>query len=249
MACFRHKLFTDLACVHCVNSERASYNCVLASSKESGMFTSSELAKVTHVKEVLKAGFCECKKFTSRPTSDQKVCHQCNLTFSLAFFNSNQVMGSGSFIDDETKAIPHPPLDRSTRSSGVKFKSGNYPNSPKFVKDTLALLGSTPDQGLMCSFCNKPVDFILASYGMGSPRQILTREIIGADELGNPIYQQVIKHTSDRLVACPDHVSKIKPITRIECDHCGQTEIKCKCGSFKPVTKITHSNCFTVSEG
>ena len=231
MACFKHKLFTDLACIHCVNSERASYNCSLATSKTQGFADDPSLLKrAVQVRSTLEAGFCQCKSFINKPTSDQKICHQCNLWFSLAFFNSNTVLGSGSYIGNETKSVEHPPLDRSTRSSGIKFKSGNYPNSPKFVKDTLALLGSTPDQGLVCSFCNKPVDFILASYGMGSPRKVVVREIVGQDELGNPIYRQVVKHTSDRLVACPDHVTLIQPI-------------KDKDGN------ITHSNVFTVSEG
>ena len=218
MACFKHKQFTDLACIHCVNSERASYNCVLAVNHKVSAVKVSDPIIEDRIKLFPEREIVE--------VTNDLHCFHTNLPKSCC---AHCISGPSKQESIPVKRIAKPET-LSVRSSGIKFKSGNYPNSPKFVKDTLALLGSTPDQGLVCSFCNKPVDFILASYGMGSPRQILTREIVGADELGNPIYRQVVKHTSDRLIACPDHVRLIQPI-------------KDKDG------KITHSNVHTVSEG
>ena len=180
-------------------ARRLSVEVLRAETKGSSLFTSKELSKVKQVSKDLKDGFCECKRFETRPVSGQRTCHQCNKIFSLAFFNSDQVLGSGSYIGNELQPVPHPktPLLRRSRNKGVTFVEGD--NNPDWVKqDKMFNLNSKPTTPGMrvCHFCQKEVLETIAQKG-----------IVGFAIQTFP-FHKIYSHTG---YACPNHVRKLQP--------------------------------------
>jgi hypothetical protein len=90
----------------------------------------------------------------------------------------------------------------------AKWQDKTLPPEPMYLDDidlTEGLNYPTRNDDpttVYCSFCGNPVDRINATYGQGTPRTIVKREVV--EVAGTKILEEKVHHVTDKITSCPN---------------------------------------------